>query len=169
MVAGDKTPQAIDFIKAVEYLKAKPEEEAAPFTQDEPHYSHVNKAVSTFRNELQSQTDSGSIKNINLDKTSQTAAKFLRTISQVCGDDALKHDCSILQNYLEAGTYSRLPKELKTISQEYKNNREKIFSDSRIIANRISDLVDEYHQEDSQTTDVIDFGTPAIIISETFI
>jgi len=170
LVVGDKTPQAVDFIKAVDFLKAKPEEKAAPFIKDEPHYSHVNKAVAEFSNELQSQTDTGSIKNVNLDKTTQAAAKFLRTISQVCGDDALKRDCSILQNYLEAGTYSRLPKTLKTISQEYKNNRSKILSDGRIIAKRIGDLVQEYHQEDSQTAvAAVDFGSPSIIISETFI
>lgn len=170
LVVGDKTPQAVDFIKAVDFLKAKPEEKAAPFIKDEPHYSHVNKAVAEFSNELQSQTDTGSIKNVNLDKTTQAAAKFLRTISQVCGDDALKRDCSILQNYLEAGTYSRLPKTLKTISQEYKNNRSKILSDGRIIAKRIGDLVQEYHQKDSQTAvAAVDFGSPSIIISETFI
>ena len=169
-VVGDKMPQAVDFIKAVDFLKAKPEEKAAPFIKDEPHYSHVNKAVAEFSNELQSQTDTGSIKNVNLDKTTQAAAKFLRTISQVCGDDALKRECSILQNYLEAGTYSRLPKTLKTISQEYKNNRSKILSDGRIIAKRIGDLVQEYHQEDSQTAvAAVDFGSPSIIISETFI
>ena len=169
LVVDEKAPQAIDFLKAIDYIKAKPEEKAAPFSQDEPHYTHVNNAVTVFRNELQSQTDTDSIKNANLDKTAQTAAKFLRTISQVCGDDALKRDCSILQNYLNTGTYSRLPKAIKTISQEYKNNRAKILADSRILANRIHDLVQEYHNDETSKTDAAEVGTPSIIISETFI
>ncbi|MDE6336695.1 MAG: DEAD/DEAH box helicase family protein, partial [Muribaculaceae bacterium] len=133
MVAGSHQPQTLDFLSAVRYLKAKPEEKAAPFNQLEQHYSHVNSAVSTFQEDLQAQTDSNSIKNVNLDKTAQIADKFLRTIEQVSEDEALKRDCSILRNYIREGTYARLPKSLKTISQEYKNDRMKIRNDGRIL------------------------------------
>lgn len=169
MVAGSHQPQTLDFLSAVRYLKAKPEEKAAPFNQLEQHYSHVNSAVSTFQEDLQAQTDSNSIKNVNLDKTAQIADKFLRTIEQVSEDEALKRDCSILRNYIREGTYARLPKSLKTISQEYKNDRMKIRNDGRILANRISDLVEEYHHDSHSSSTNEDFGTPSIIISETFI
>lgn len=169
LVAENHQPQSLDFLSAVKFIKAKPEEVAAPFNQSEQHYSHVNSAVTTFREELLSQTDSNSIKNTNLDKTAQAADKFLRTIEQVCEDETLRRDCSILRNYIKEGTYARLPKSLKTISQEYKNDRLKIKNDSRILANRISDLVEEYHHDSDSSSKNEDFGTPSIIISETFI
>lgn len=140
---------------------------AAPFNQDETHYNHVNSAIAEFQSDLQAQTDNHSIRNTGLDKTAQIANKFLRTYMQVCDDDSIKHDCAILRNYIETGTYSRLPKTLKTLSQEYKNNRMKIKEESRIIANRLSELVEIYHNTSESAK--IDFDTPAIIISETFI
>lgn len=169
LVVGSHHPQSLDFLSAVKYLKAKPEEVAVPFNHPEQHYSHVNSAVTTFQEELLIQTDSNSIKNANLDKTAQIADKFLRTIEQVCEDDALRRDCGILRNYIKGGTYARLPKSLKIISQEYKNDRLKIKNDSRILANRISDLVEEYHHDLDSSSKDEDFGIPSIIISETFI
>ena len=169
LVAGSEEPQVMDFLSAVGYLKAKPEERAVPFNQSTEHYTQVNNAVEEFKKDLMEQTDSNSIKNANLDKTAQIADKFLRTIEQVCEDDNLKKDCGILRNYIKEGTYSQLQRKLKTISQEYKNDRLKIKSEGRILANRISELVEEYHHDSNSDSAKTDFGTPSIIISETFI
>lgn len=169
LVVGEKQPQIMDFLSAVSFLKAKPEEQPVPFNHNEEHYTQVNKALSEFHTDLQAQTDLDSIKAKNLDTTAQIADKFLRTIEQVCEDDALKRDCGILRGYIREGTYARLPKTLKTISQEYKNDRMRICSDSRILANRIGDLVEEYHHTSSSDSSKTDIGNPSIIISETFI
>lgn len=169
LVKGADQPQVLDFLSAVGILKAKPEEQAAPFKQDEQHYAHVNRALLEFQSVIQAQTDSDSIKNKNFDTIAQIADKFLRTIEQVCEDDTLKRDCGILRGYIKEGTYSRLPKSLKTISQEYKNNRLKIKADSRILANRIGELVEEYRHENNTASTEEELGNPAIIISETFI
>ncbi|MDE5845637.1 MAG: helicase [Muribaculaceae bacterium] len=168
-VEGEHQPQIMDFLSAVRFLKARPEEKAVPFKQEERHYVHVNSALAEFRMELQEQTDSDSIKSKNLDTTAQIANKFLRTIEQVCEDDALKRDCCILRGYINEGTYARLPKALKTISQEYKNDRVRIQADSRILANRIGSLVEEYHHELNSDSSKVAIGIPSIIISETFI
>lgn len=180
-VVAERHPEPIDFIKAVDYLKAKPEEQAVPFGSsatnmetnqgnESNHYAHVNRAVSIFQEELISQTDSDSIKAVNLDKTAQTADKFLRTIIQVCNDDsALVKDCGILRNYIKEGTYARLPRALKTLSQEYKNDRKKMKAESRILAVRIAAFVEEYHNTDSFSNEIAEIGTPSIEISETFI
>lgn len=169
LVSGSKEPQVMDFLSAVGYLKAKPEERAVPFNQSTEHYTQVNNAVEEFKKDLMEQTDSNSIKNTNLDKTAQIADKFLRTIEQVCEDETLKKDCGILRNYIKEGTYSQLQRKLKTLSQEYKNDRLKIKSEGRILANRISELVEEYHHDSNSDSAKTDFGTPSIIISETFI
>jgi hypothetical protein len=80
----------------------------------------------------------------------------------------LKNHCSILRSYLKQGTYSRLPKTLKAISQEYKNDRLKIKEDTYVLQSRIGDIVSEYHNDASSSTDDAIIGTPKIIISETF-
>lgn len=169
LVDGERQPQVLDFLSAIGFLKAKPEELPVPFRKDDEHYTQVNRALVEFQNDLQAQTDSDSIKSKNMDTTAQTADKFLRTIEQVCEDDALKRDCGILRGYIKEGTYARLPKTLKTISQEYKNDRAKIKADSRVLAHRIGELVEEYHHDSNSDTAKAEIGTPSIIISETFI
>ena len=170
LIEKSESPKILDFLSAVKYLKASPEEKAIPFNGHKIHYDHVNNAVTEFKNDLQSQTDLGSIRNANLDKTSQVADKFLRTVKQVCKNDyTLRKDCETLQSYLKQGIYARLPRALKTISQEYKNDRSKILAETRILANRISDLVDEYQINSKDNTSQVNAGNPSIIISETFI
>lgn len=188
-VVGERHPEPLDFIKAVDYLKAKPEEKAVPFggngatltdcqmndelakaDREVNHYDHVNRAIQVFKEELMEQTDTDSIKSASLDKTAQTADKFLRTITQVCNDDsALVRDCGILRNYIKEGTYARLPRALKVLSQEYKSDRVKIKSESRILAGRISELVDQYHNSDAASIELAEIGTPSIEIYETFL
>jgi hypothetical protein len=68
---------------------------------------------------------------------------------------------------LKQGTYSRLPKVLKAISQEYKNNRLKIKEETYILQTRIGDIVSEYHNDANSSTET-KIDTPQIIISETF-
>lgn len=167
-VKGTNEAEAMDFLSAVAYLKAKPEEQAAG-VPDETHYQHVNRAVNQFRDELQTQTDNNSIQTANLDKTAQVADKFLRSLMQVCEDSTLSRDCNILRAYLKEGTYSRLPKTLKTISQEYKSDRMKMKQDARILSGRIAELVKEYHNDTSSAADKTEIGIPSIIISETFL
>jgi hypothetical protein len=168
IVEGNKQPIPMDFLSAIKFLKAKPEELPAPFDNEETHFNHVNLAIDMFKSDLQQQTDSDSIKTVNLDKTAQTADAFLRKIEQICDDTTLKSHCNILRGYLKQGTYSRLPKVLKAISQEYKNNRLKIKEDTYILQTRIGDIVSEYHNDANSSTESAEIGNPKIIISETF-
>jgi hypothetical protein len=168
IVDGNKQPVSMDFLSAIRYLKAKPEEVAIPLNGNEQHFKHVNWAIDKFRSDLQQQTDVDSIQNTNLDMNAQKADAFLRKIEQICEDTTLKSHCSILRGYLKQGTYSRLPKVIKAISQEYKNDRTKIKEDTYVLQTRIGEIVNEYHNNNSFTTDDAIIGTPQIIISETF-
>ena len=167
LVKSSHNPVAIDFLSAIDYLKAKQEEMPLPLEQAPEHFAHVNAAVSIFETDLQQQTDANSIRNVNLDKTAQTADAFLRKVEQICDDATLKSQCVILRNYIKQGTYAKLPKTLKTISSEYKNDRLKIKHDTYILQQRIGELVEEYHNNSNPEESAI--GTPSIIISETFI
>lgn len=169
IVKDSHNPVAIDFLSAIGYLKAKPEEMPLPLEQATEHFAHVNAAVSMFESDLQQQTDVNSILNANLDKTAQTADAFLRKVEQICDDPILKSHCAILRNYIKEGTYAKLPKTLKNISSEYKNDRLKMKHDTYILQQRIGELVDEYHNNSNSSSNEAAIGTPSIILSETFI
>jgi superfamily II DNA/RNA helicase len=169
IVVGNSRPVPIDFLSAVSYLKAKPEEQAVPLGDNEVHFAHVNSAIGMFQTDLQQQTDNESIRNVNLDKTAQMADAFLRKVEQICDDNTLKSHCGVLRGYLKQGTYSKLPKTLKAISQEYKNDRLKIKDDTYVLQRRIGEIVKEYHNESDSASEENAVGTPQIIISETFI
>lgn len=169
IVKDSQNPVAIDFLSAIGYLKAKPEEMPLPLEQATEHFAHVNAAVSMFESDLQQQTDTNSIRNANLDKTAQTADAFLRKVEQICDDPILKSHCAILRNYIKEGTYAKLPKTLKNISSEYKNDRLKMKHDTYILQQRIGELVDEYHNNSNSSSTEAAIGTPSIILSETFI
>lgn len=169
LVSDGKEPTPIDFLTAITYLKAKPEEEAISFEKSGHHFEHVNKAVTRFMDDLNKQTDGESIKNANLDKTTQTADAFLRKIQQICDDTSLDKDCIVLRDYLKQGIYSKLPKTLKTLSQEYKGDRLKIKEDTYVIQRKISEIVEEYRTKMDSQDESVKVSTPQIIISETFI
>lgn len=169
LVGASRSPEPIDFLTAVQFLKAKPEEEAMPLEQAPQHFGHVNAAVKIFDTDLQKQTDTESIKTVGLDQTASKARAFLRRVKQSCDDTTLKGHCDILNGYIEQGTYAKLPKVLKKMSAEYKNDPAKIKHDTYILQQRIGELVDEYHNSSNSNTDDVAIGTPSIIISETFI
>ena len=87
---------------------------------------------------------------------------------QITTDDELRKHCTTLITYIKEGIYSQLPRHLKTLAREYKNDRLKIKQDEYTLLRKIETLIKEYHtynkqQQTNHTTD------PQIIISETFI
>ena len=167
-LADDKGVQAIDFLEAVSYLKATPQEKAIPFGKNTSHYNHVNKALELYTKEYVEAADTTSANRNDLDKSSLEANKFLRTIMQITTDDELRKHCTTLITYINEGIYSQLPRHLKTLAREYKNDRLKIKQDEYTLLRKIETLIKEYHtynkqQQTNHTTD------PQIIISETFI
>ncbi|MBO7224393.1 MAG: DEAD/DEAH box helicase family protein, partial [Bacteroidales bacterium] len=102
-LATQTSIEIIDFLEAVKYLKAKPEELPVSFTNEEQHYKHVNKALDKYESEYIAAADTSSINRVDLDKTSLEANKFLRTIKQITTDDELKKNCDILMGYINEG------------------------------------------------------------------
>ena len=169
-LASEKGVEVLDFLEAVKYLKAKPEEQSAPFSNDIQHYKHVNSALERYTTEYVEAADTSSINRNDLDKKSQEAHKFLRTIIQVSTDNELKSQCTVLMGYVSEGVYAQLPRALKALSREYKNDRVKIKQDEYVLQEKISKLFKEYQtMNNEQRHDVQDISNPQIIISETFI
>lgn len=161
---------AIDFLEAVKYLKAKPEEQPAPFNQEEQHYKHVNDALAQYTTEYVEAADTSSINRTDLDKTSLEANKFLRTIKQITTDRELQSQCDTLIGFINEGIYAQLPRYLKVLSREYKNDRAKMKQNEYNLQTKISELLGEYQtMNKAQRHDAQDVSDPRIIISETFV
>ena len=155
---------------AVRYIKARPDEQPVLIPEDNSHYQQVNRALEKYRQTVIETHDEAKVDVATLDKTAQVADKFLRTLLQVFTEDpTITANVRILRGYLGKGTYSQLPRELKTISQEYKNDRIKIRESEYKLQKAISELVDEYHTNISSDSVRKDISDPKIIISETFI
>lgn len=168
-LATSKGVEAIDFLDAVEYLKAKQEEQPVPFSNEEQHYKHVNSALAQYTTEYVEAADTSSINRTDLDKISLAANKFLRTIKQIATDDMLKSECDTLIGYINEGIYAKLPRYLKELSSEYKNDRAKMKQDEYKLQNKISELLSEYKtMNKDQRHDSQDISNPQIIISESF-
>lgn len=168
LVSGGN-PEPIDFLTAVRYLKARPDEQPVLIPEDNSHYQQVNRALDKYRQTVIETHDDAKVDVAALDKTAQVADKFLRTLLQLFTDPTITANVKILRGYLGLGTYSQLPRELKTISQEYKNDRIKIRESEYKLQKAISELVDEYHTNISSDSVKKNISDPKIIISETFI
>lgn len=160
----------IDFLEAVKYLKAKPEEQSVSFTNEEQHYKHVNSALAQYTTEYVEAADTSSINRTDLDKSSLEANKFLRTVKQIATDSELKSQCDVLMGYINEGIYNQLPRRLKSFAREYNGDRKRLRQDEYVVQNRIDAFYKEFqtfsreqHKAEQDVTD------PQIIISETFI
>ena len=169
-LATDTTTKAIDFLEAVEYLKAEPEEQALPFTKDESHYKQVNNALNLYTKEYVEASDTSTVNRNDLDKSSLEARKFLGYVKQVSDDNELNAQCDTLNAYINEGIYSKMPRMIKDLARNYKNDKRKIREDINQIKDKINKLHEEYQTLNKQQQhEAKDISNPQIIISETFI
>ena len=169
--ATDKTVVPIDFLEAVKYLKAKPEEQAAPFLPDSKNYDHVNRALRKYTSEYVEAADDSSINRTDLDNISKTALNFLRKLKQTFTDNMVKAQCDVLAAYINNGVYTQLPRRLRDLSKPYKGDKMQIKQDEDKLKREIHSLIDEYQtiSKEKQEEAVPKVSDPQIIISETFI
>ena len=169
-LATDTTTKVIDFLEAVEYLKAEPEEQALPFTKDERHYKQVNNALNLYTKEYVEASDTSTVNRNDLDKSSLEARKFLGYVKQVSDDNELNAQCDTLNAYINEGIYSKMPRMIKDLARNYKNDKRKIREDINQIKDKINKLHEEYQTLNKQQQhEAKDISNPQIIISETFI
>ena len=158
-LVNDRKAEVIDFLEAVKYLKAKPEEQAVPFTAETatPHYGHVNTAINKYKSEYIQAKDIDVARRTDLDRTALEANTFLRHVKQITTDRKLMEWCDILTAYINE------------VSREYKGDRAKMKSDEYKIQDKISKLIEEYQINTSEEESIKELSDPRIIISETFI
>lgn len=170
-LSTDKTIVPIDFLDAVKYLKAKPEEQGLPILPDSKNYDHVNRALRKFTSEYIEAADDSSINRTDLDNISKTALNFLRKLKQTIPDSMVKAQCEILASYINNGVYTQLPRRLRDLSKPYKGDKVQIKQDEDKLKHVIASLVEEYQtiSKEKQEEAIPKVSDPQIIISETFV
>lgn len=169
-LAEENNVHIIDFLDAVDYLRAKPEEKALPFTNEEAHYKNVNKALEKYVRDFVEVADTNTVVRTDLDKVSLEANKFLRTLKQISQDATLKKHCDTLMAFVTAGVYQKLPRYIRELAREYKNDRAKMKQDEFVLQSKLDTLVSEYNTQDKyKEGNQVAIGDPQIIISESFI
>ncbi len=169
-LSDNNTVNIIDFLDAVDYLRAKPEEKPLPFSNDEKHYKNVNSALEKYVRDFVEDADTNTVVRNDLDKVSLEANKFLRTIKQITQDSQLKKSCDALMSFITAGVYQKLPRYIRELSREYKNDRVRMKQDEFLLSNKLDALVAEYNTQNKvKDGDRVTVGDPQIIISESFI
>ncbi len=166
---NSKVVEPIDFLEAVKYLKAKPEELPAPFGDSNVHFEHVNRALDSYSYAVMESRDDNTARRVDLDRISLIANNFLRTIKKITDDADLIEKCDILINYINDGVYSRLPRELKAIAGVYKNDRRLMKENEYAISTKVDTLISTYHSQTKKERNSLQVvSDPRIIISETF-
>jgi ERCC4-related helicase len=167
-LAQNNKVDVIDFLDAVNYLRAKPEEKPLPFSNDEKHYKNVNNALDKYVRDFVEDADTNTAIRTDLDKVSLEANKFLRSIKQITQDSQLKKSCDTLITLVTAGVYQKLPRYLRDLSRGYKNDRVRVKQDEFLLSGKLDVLVAEYKTQEKEGNKVT-VGDPQIIISESFI
>lgn len=169
-LADTKGVKVIDFLNAVSYLRAKPEEKPLPFTNEATHYNNVNRALEKYVRDFVEDSDTNTAVRTDLDKVSLEANKFLRTIKQITKDSVLTKHCDTLMAFVTAGVYQKLPRYIRELSRKYKNDRVHIAQDEYTLLTELDKLVSEYQTQDKvKDGNQVTVGDPQIIISESFI
>lgn len=167
----DEITTVIDFLTAIEYLKAEQEEPAVSFTDMEKHFKHVNSALEKFEFDVIEAADDNRVQRKDLDTTSKEAINFLRMISQIFREDNHLCDaCATLTNYVKEGVFTNLPRRLKTISRKYRQDRIKIAHDASYVRKELDSIMSSYVSTKHKSQEQVKEGSkPQIVISETFI
>lgn len=168
-LVNSKAVEPIDFLEAVKYLKAKPEELPVLFGEKNTHFEHVNRALDSYSYSVMEARDDNTARRVDLDQTSLRANNFLRTIKKITQDPDLLAKCDILINYINDGVYAQLPRFLKALAGEFHNDRVRMKEKEYYISTKIDSLIQTYHsQTKKERNSQQEVEDPRIIISETF-
>lgn len=172
-LADEQGPRAIDILTAIDILRAKPEERAAPFDGARLHYKHVAQAVAKYKADYVEAADvAEAAVRRDLDKTSLEALAFLRQVSREhLGDSDTRQRCATLAAYVNEGIYNQLPRQLAKLARQWRADRmaPSLFADTTDIKGRIASLHQAYLTQNADERKARQGVTdPQIIISETF-
>lgn len=159
------TTRELSFLEAADLFHAEPDEKAVPFGDSlQLHYEQVQKAVTQYALDQQSEAQEEKLKIGSKDNDAKKAAAFLREI-RPWFDDEGRRTVDRLKQIVERGTYNQLADALNRISKKQKKES----MPSIEILEQLEELDKRYSQPETQTaTKQVALTTADIILSETF-
>ena len=169
-LVADNGTKVVDFLDAVKYLKAEPDEESVSFMglnkeTKTMHYNHVVKALELYRKEYIQQGQNNDITIESIDNRKNEAVNFLRrNIIPIL--NGLEVELAELLQYLENGTYNGLVNSVIEIKRQYLRNQNEGW-----LYERILELYETYHTDNIEQNEEVQnsYQEPKIVVSETFI
>ncbi len=174
LVKGSEQPLQIEFLDAVDYLRAKKDEQPGIFdTIKELHYEHVHKAYEAYQNaeEIAGETAESSIIERQKDHNAQTALALLRMMKRMFESDEIYDKIVTLEQYVNEGMFSMLTLNLTRLNRELNRlNRAgtKISELKPMFAMKLENLYDHYYISREKFERDEQFEQSEIITSETF-
>ncbi len=172
LVRGAEQPMQIEFLDAVDYLRAKKDEQPGDFEAiKELHYDHVHKAYEAYQQETSIvETTDTSIDEKRKDKNATAALAFLREMERMFRPDNIYNKVLVLKEYVNEGMFSNLTLRLNRMSREFNRRRGTDTLDTlkTWLALSLENLYDKYYISTEKHERENRFRQSEIITSETF-
>ena len=170
-VVGDGRPESIEFVAAAEILRADKMEATGDFEAvKDVHYQHVDRAFQIYQAQETTNNDTTSL-NVRKNDNGTKAMAVIRRLKRAFRNDEVYDKIVVLEEYVSAGIFNRLTKELNTLGQKI-NRLTKDGSPMTSHAHQILPILEDYYdkyyislERRQKDEDVID---AMIITSETF-
>lgn len=159
------TIRELSFLEAADLFHAEPDEKAVAFGDGlRLHYEQVQKALTQYTLDQQSEVQAEKLKIGSKDNDAKKAAAFLREIRPMFDDEG-RRTVDRLKQLVERGTYNQLADALNRISKKQKKEPAPLIK----ILEQLEELDKRYSQPQQQTsTKQVALTTADIILSETF-
>ncbi len=162
----------LTFLDAVNIFEAEPNEKSYPLPEN--HYTQIQSGLDKFEKEFLVQSDNSVLITEKSDGISAQAKKFLRDFKVLSKNDKVK-ECTIeLLNWVEKGTYTQLPNELRKLKQQLEK-KQITYAQTEVLLNslaskyRTENLNDDENDTTKSAAEFLKDIQPEIVITESFI
>lgn len=174
LVKGAEQPLPIEFLDAVDCLRAKPGEQSGAFNEiKELHYEHVRRAYEAYQTDERAagETAESSIIERQKDHNASTALSLLRQMKRMFASDELYDKIITLEQYVNEGMFSMLTLNLTRLNRELNRLNKAGTKTSELkamFAMKLENLYDHYYISREKFEREEQFEQSEIITSETF-
>ena len=160
----------LTFIEAAAIFEANAAE--PNYDLPENHYDHVQNALQAFEQDFFGSTLETVASKDKADGYSKQAQKFLRELKLMTKKKKLKTVCENLSDFVEKGTYTPIPNEIRKIRLSL-DKRKIAFGEAENLVMRLAKKYDALDKDDeelqNQTSELSANIEPEVVLSETFI
>ena len=176
LVVGDGTPKAIEFLDAIELLRAEPDERPATLGEvRDLHFSHVQKALQCYRAALVALQDDTLTASHKSDPNTQKAMAFVRDLKRAFADDSeMLRMVKSIEAEVQMGRIAQLTlavvRQSRAVNKQLKDVKNRIVDLRPQLRSVIADWCDTYRVGEAASEQAgRSYNNPQIITSETFL